>query len=280
MLETGSVSQAARRLGLTQSAMSNALNRLREAFHDELLIRVGKTMCPTALALDLRPHIREIISRIEADILSESNFDPKTAVATLRLACHDYESLLILLSIKDEVVDQFPGISLEMRRPQTVHSLKELDERTVDFATGPVLHDVERIHCKKLFADPFVCLTSNQVRSLSLEDYLRYDHLFIAPHGGMQGQVDEKLSALGYKRRVRLSVADFCLVPWLIKDSSFVVTLPGRAARHFAEVFTLTIHPSPVTLEEVPIYLSWHASFSKSPLHRWFRHFLEEKLKS
>ena len=114
LIEERSVSRAADRLNLSQSAMSSALSRLREYFGDELLVPVGRRMEPTALALNLAPAIREILQRIRVTIQARPSFDPATAERRFRVMTSDYLVEVLLADVLRELADTAPGIQMQI----------------------------------------------------------------------------------------------------------------------------------------------------------------------
>lgn len=277
LLELKNVSQAANDLGVTQPAMSNILARLRRTFDDPILVKAGRQMEATPKALSMRPALKQLLSTIQTGILDAKEFEPAKDAYHFKLAFHDYEQLVVHSHLLPELLKHHPGITLEHVPPRSVHPTGDLASGAADFATGPVVHDRAGIIRAKLFSDDFVCLADRRNRrikgrSFNVDSYVDLDHIFIAPHGGMTGQVDSALAKKKLARKVRLSVTEFSTTPWLILGTDLVVTIPRRAASVFADQHKdLVIYDCPVKIDPVEIYLTWHERLNASKPHQWLK---------
>jgi DNA-binding transcriptional LysR family regulator len=275
LLECQSVSQAAKKLNITQPAMSNALARMRNVFGDELLVRSGREMLLTPRAEKIRGRLRNSLQKIETEVLNTLAFDAATCEQVFSLALHDYEQLLILPHLEHIWGQNYPGLTIGCRTPISSLSIAELKAGVLDFATGPEMVADEGIHHQKMLTDRFVCMVSNNhgfgKRKLTVQAYAEMEHIFLSPHGALHGEADKVLQQLGRTRRVKYALPQFSLVPWMLRNSSLVATLPERIARQFAEVFPLKIIDCPIELGEFSIYLLWHDRIHTSPAHNWLR---------
>jgi DNA-binding transcriptional LysR family regulator len=278
LLETRSVSAAAKKLGITQPAMSNTLARLRASFGDELLVRASGSMVPTAKAIRMQPSLKRILNDIQLELLQEQEFDPTLHATKFTFGFHDYEKLVLLPQLTKQLCASFPQTRIEFRAPKSHHPTDDLSTGVLDFTSGPALEDADGIYGIKLFSDDFVCLTAKRTSSgpLTLKQYAALDHLFIAPHGGMSGKVDDALNKVGLQRNVRFAISEFSIVPWLLENSDLIVTLPRRVADLFAKTFPVSVSPCPVKLDSFSIYLSWHVRNHKSAPHQWMKDLLAQ----
>jgi len=283
LLEELNISEAAKRLSVTQPAMSNILSRLRKTFDDPLLVRSKGTMLPTPLAVELTTPIGIALTQIRDQVIKRKPFDPKISKHTFNVALHDYEGLLIMPKFGDSWRNSYPNICIQSKSPTAMHPIDELINGTIDFSTGPTLVEREKIYRKKIITDSFVCMVSSQSNlakgKMTLDKYTNAQHIYIAPHGGMSGKVDEFLHSKGLARTVRFAVSEFSIVPWVIMQGDLVVTLPEKAAKQFATIFPLKIFKLPLDLPMVNIYLSWHERTHKSLPHLWLREQIEKILR-
>lgn len=277
LIEFRSVSQAANELGITQPAMSNVLSRLRKTFDDELLVKVGRGMDLTSRAKEIAPSLKEVIHSIQANILDSKSFDPNIDEFHFKLAFHDYEQLVVHSEVLPYILKNNPRISIEHIPPRSIHPTEDLGSGVIDFATGPITMDRTGIIRRKLFRDDFVCLCDRRHKkfkksTLTTELYSDLEHIFIAPHGGMTGQVDLILQKKKLKRFIRMSVTEFSVTPWVILNTELIVTLPRKAAKIFASQHKdLVIHDCPIKIDPIDIYLSWHERLNKSGPHLWLK---------
>ena len=284
LLELRSVSLAAKEVGVTQPAMSNILSRLRESLGDPLLVKVGRDMNMTPRAANIRAPLKNLLNEIQIQILEDRPFDPGEDELHLKLAFHDYEQLVINTKIYPKILSECKNVSLEHVHPDSAHPTDALASGRADFSTGPILEARAGIYRKKLFSDRFVCLFDKKKTKLppgkvSLKKYCELDHIFIAPHGGTTGQADDILQSKGLKRKVRISVAEFSICPWVLSESKTIATLPERVADIFKNRWkNLKIGSCPVDIPPFDIYLSWHTRLNSSPAHLWFKNLVSEQL--
>src|SRR5262245_49575944 len=157
LLEERSVSRAADRLNLSQSAMSSSLSRLRDYFGDELLIQVGRRMEPTALALSLAPSIREILQRIRVTIQTRPTFEPATAQRRFRIMTSDYLVEVLLADVIRELATAAPGIQLQIL-PSNEISFGQFLKGDVDLIIVPEEHTLGDHPRSLLFEETFSCV--------------------------------------------------------------------------------------------------------------------------
>ncbi|MCB0422906.1 MAG: LysR family transcriptional regulator, partial [Bdellovibrionales bacterium] len=284
LIELRNVSRAAEKLNVTQPAMSNILSRLRQSLNDDLLVKSGREMILTPKAKDIFGPLKKIMHAIQTDILDSKKFDPFTDPFHFKLAFHDYEQLVIHTKILPVLLKQSPQISIEHISPRSMHPTEDLGSGTVDFSTGPIIHEGSGIMRKKLFSDRFVCLADRKNKILKNKKltpnlYASMEHIFIAPHGGRTGLADDLLQKKKLKRFVRISVAQFSITPWLLLNTDLIVTLPYLAADIFASQHKdLVLHECPLKLDPVDIYLSWHERLNNSPPHLWLRELVSREI--
>jgi DNA-binding transcriptional LysR family regulator len=177
-----SATRAAQRLNLTQSAVSHALRRLRQAADDPLFLRSGGTLQPTARAEGMAPDIREGLARLRAAMVPVE-FDPVRAVRTFTLAAGSYFCALLIPQLIARAREVAPGIGFRVL-PVGSELLTQLDEGTVDLALGAFETVPQRVSVEILFREDLVWVAArdNPVagRRLIVEDIMQTPHLVIA----------------------------------------------------------------------------------------------------
>ena len=279
LLTERSVTRAAARVGIGQSAMSHNLARLRELFGDELLTRgpEGLRLTPRAVAL-IEP-VRATLTHIRALVSTDRAFDPATAVRTFRFGLPDSMEVLIMPALLACLCEVAPGIHLRLYNIDSSRLLDDLDTDELDLAIGYDVFPQGQVHHKRrlLFTDGFLCVFNAErtgiVPPISLEDYVRLPHVLtnLRPGRSVRGIVDEALEKVGLRRNVVLTTPRFLTVPSLVARAPVVVTMQARLARLFAAELGLNISPPPVELREVAVSLLWHASYDRDPAHKWLR---------
>jgi DNA-binding transcriptional LysR family regulator len=275
------VTRAATRVGLSQSATSHALSRLRELYRDPLLVRSGSKFSLTPRALALLPAVTRNLSELHATITGEPAFEPRTAQRVFRLAAVDYAQALLLPQLLAFLEQEAPGIDLSI-----VHGpdhLEQLDEGQADLALTIGTTVPKPLHSQVLFEDGFVCMVRNKhptvKHKLSLAEYLRLRHIVVAPSGAPGSVVDSELEKRGKQRRVALRVPSFLVAPLVVSKSDFINTGPERLARRLATIHPVRLLPAPLPLPPFTYSLVWHARLDTDPAHVWLRHAVARLLK-
>lgn len=275
LLAERSVTRAARRIGITQPAMSHALARLRSLFDDELLVRTPRGMLPTPRAEALEGPIRGALAAIERAIGATATFEPAEARRSFTIGTSDYGELVTLPPLLSRLSRDAPGIDLRMR-PMDEDWPRALEAGELDLAIGPPISTVPAsIKAQRLFDERFVCVLRAghpaAKRPLTLARYVALPHALIAPRGRAGGYVDDALAARGLSRRIALVIPHFLVAPFAVANSDLVVTLAERVARAFAGVLPLSIVAPPLELPGFSFHQFWHERVDRDPAHRWLR---------
>jgi DNA-binding transcriptional LysR family regulator len=275
LLTERSVTRAAARIGLGQSAMSHNLGRLRALFGDELLTRGPDGMRPTPRALALLDPVRVTLAQIQAAVLQREAFDPATAERTFRVGLADSIEVAIVPSLMAQLRREAPRVALRLRPLNRLTILDALDIGALDLGIGVFGHG--QVHHKRrpLYTDRFLCLFNPALlgfeQPISLQNYLSVPHVLTSLGDDAHGAVDEALAKLKLKRTVALVTPGFLAVPFVVARAPLITTMPLRLARYFAEAFQLATSPAPVELPSLAVSLLWHASFDHDPGHIWLR---------
>lgn len=279
LLAARSVTRAAARVGIGQSAMSHNLARLRELFDDELLTRGPDGMRLTPRAVTLLEPVRAMLAQVEALVSREQAFDPATAVRTFRFGLPDSMEILIMPALLARMREVAPGVHLRLYNFDASRLFDELDADELDLAIGYGTFQQGQFHHKRrnLFSETWLCMfnaaKTGIVPPISLDDYVRLPHVLtsLRPGRSVRGIVDEALEKLGLHRSVALTTPRFLTVPSLVAHAPVIVTMQARLARRFATELGLSLSQPPVELGEVTVSLLWHASYDHDPAHSWLR---------
>lgn len=274
LLATSSVTQAARRLGLTQSATSRALGRLRLALRDELLVRMGRGMALTPHAEALRPHVQRLLGEARYVLSERARFSPGDSSRVFRVAAADFFATVAVPAWLRHVQHTAPGVRLEVIT--VAHPEAELESGTLDLVVSPVNTLVGAGWMRmRVLDEHFVVLCRTDHPSLAnpwnLEAYAAQRHLLVAPGGRPGSEVDRLLAAEGLSRQVAVLVQGFGAAAPIIAASDLVVTLPSRLAALEADRWGLVTRPCPLPGFGFSLDAFWHARFSADPAHRWLR---------
>jgi DNA-binding transcriptional LysR family regulator len=265
-------------LGLTQSAISQSLKRLRDIFGDELFLRRPHGVEPTATALALEAPVAAAVDALRGALGAARNFDPATATGLFRVAALDAEQAVLIPPLAARLRVEAPGITLSVLPLGRGEAVEALAEGRADLALGFVWESPESISRQKLYDETFVVAGRPEVFSdaprLDLDAYCAADHILISPGGDLRGVVDDQLAALGRRRRVVLGLPAFLPALAAVAASRAVVTLPARVARAFAPGFGLVIAEPPLSVRSFPVSVLWHRRNETDPRTVWVRQLL------
>jgi len=278
LLSEGSVTRAAARIGIGQSAMSHNLARLRDLFGDELLTRTPDGMRPTPRAAALRDRVRAVLTQVETLVAARDEFDPRTSEHVFRIGLPDSMEVLLIPALLAHICHVAPGIRLRLHTTgDPLQILEDLDADRLDVAIGVGPLPEGRTHHKfrVLLTATFLCMYNGALvrvpSPISLQDYVRFPHVLTSVRQGERGVVDDALAKLGLKRRVAVTTPRFLAVPFLVRGAPVITTMHAQLARQFARELDLHLSPPPVELPAMPISLLWHASYDHDPAHVWLR---------
>ncbi len=273
-----SVTKAAARVGIGQSAMSHNLARLRALFDDELLTRgpAGMRLTPRGAAL-VTP-VRAILAQIEALTARPEVFVPGTAERVFRIGVPDSVEVLLVPHLLAYLQAEAPGIRLRLQAVgDPAQLLEDLDADRLDMAIGLGGLEQGRDHHKtrSILTGTYMCMFNAALVGIappiSLEDYVRLPHVLTSLRQGERGVVDKALEAIGRKRNVTLVTPRFLAVPFLVRGAPVITTMHAELARLFASTLGLSLSPPPVPLPAIAISLVWHASYDDDTGHAWLR---------
>lgn len=283
LLRERQVTRAAQRLGLTQSAMSHALRRLRELFGDPLFVRTPRGVLPTPRAAQLAEPLARVLAELERLTARPAAFDPATLTRRMALLTSEYVDVVLLPQLLAQLLHKAPRLDLEVRG--TAFELEgALEEGRVDVALGIFPQLSPRVMQQRLFEDRFVCLlrTGHPAARgrLSLSRYAALSHVQIAPRGAPGGPVDEALGKRGLQRRVAVRIGSFLSALQLVARSDLLLTAPERLVRALLGTLPLRVLEPPLELPRFAIYQVWHERRQEDPAHAWLRSVLAEIARS
>jgi LysR family transcriptional regulator, nod-box dependent transcriptional activator len=262
LLETRSVSHAARQMNLSQPAMSAALMRLREFFDDELLVVQGKRMYPTAYAEALVPQVRDCLRTVEAMLVTSSRFDPATTQRSFRLVVSDYIVTAVLAQVLEMLSKQAPGIRIELTLPSDA-SQADLREGRADIYIAPEQFIIAEHPSELLFEEHHVVVGARDnpvfAGDWDRDAFLRAGHVAVRIGGARDyAFADRQLNQMGIERRIEIEAPSFNTVPWLLTGTTRVALMQERLARRMAESFPLTWKPIPFDFPPMREMIQYH----------------------
>ena len=213
LLRERNVSRAAERLALSQPAVSNALNRLRELLDDPLLVRAGRAMQPTPRALALEAPIRAALRQIEQSLGDGEGFDPGRSRQRFTVAVTDYVELICMPALMRRLSERAPGISIAIQHLTPTLPAEALDKGELDLVLGRFENVPARFQRRHWASETLQLVARRQhpllAQAPDLATFLELQHLWV--HGGQtKGMVDQWLGSQGLKRQVAYTTPNSC----------------------------------------------------------------------
>ena len=275
LLRERHVTRAARRVGLSQSAMSHALRRLREVLDDPILVRSGRTMVLTERAERLEAPLREALDALQTALGAEEAFDPATASRRFHLAAEDLASVLFLPGLLRRSRQDAPAIDFDVMPQHGAALFAGLEDKSIDLSIGVHRELPAFLRQQRLLVEDFVCVVRRghpRIRKrLTLKQYAELPHALIGVGDRGPTRVGTALAARGLERRVALRVGSFVAAPLIVAETDLVLTLPRRLAERVVEMAPLAIHEAPIELEPFAFSAIWHERRQREPAHRYLR---------
>ncbi len=277
LLEERNVTRAGERVGLSQSATSHALSRLRQVFQDPLLVRSGQEMLTTPRAEALLEPLQTIILGIE-HLIQPLAFDPKIAQGTIHIASSDYTTCVILPLVVQRIEQEAPHLNLVCQHWSS-ESFDFLKDGTLDIGFAAlsalsVLKD-QNFQFQELFTEELVCVVraAHPVieQGLTLESFVAYSHALVSIPQSSKSYIDTALETLGMQRRIMLKVAHFFAAPLIVAQSNLILITPRRVATLFAQFANLAMLESPLKIQQYGYGQIWHPRHQNDLQHLWLR---------
>ncbi len=292
LLSEKSVTRAGERTYVSQSSMSGALQRLREYFGDDLLVRSGREFELTPLAQMLAAPIRDILLRIQAALDGKPSFEPGTAKRVFSIVMSDYCFVAFMREVVLRLQKQAPGVTCRVE-PLDVTSVNRLEAGDVNFCLLPetpqLIGNIALIkeasnsmtlRRTKLFSDDWVCAVCRDHptigESLTLEQYLALPHA-VADFGlGTTTVEDLAIRLQGLDVSVCVSYGGFSALPLILPGTSMIATIQRRLARFLEPLLPIRILEPPLSLPPIQETLFWHERHEFDPGHMWLRNVMIE----
>ena len=280
LLEERHVSRAAERLGMTQSAVSKALGRLRHRFSDALLIRGSGGYQLSHNAKTIEPKLHAALDQIDGLTAPRSDV-PSKLDAEIRLSMADDAAILLLPRIQERLDATAPGVKLSvMNTGQDV--LDQLRSGAMDLLIEDSPDRGSGFYSHPLFDWTWCCLMAANhplaTRPLTFERYVGANHGLVSFSGDRFGAVDEVLGTLDRQRRIVLVVPYFSAVPFVVQSTDLIFTVPQPLGARLAVHFDLALRPLPIDVPPLNMALIWHHRNQHDSIHRWVRRFLMDEL--
>ncbi|MBB5392313.1 MULTISPECIES: LysR family transcriptional regulator [unclassified Herbaspirillum] len=281
IFEERSVSGAARKLDMSQPAVSVALNKLRLALGDPLFVRTAHGMEPTPRALTLISPTRDIMQRLHTDVLASETFNPASTTRRFAIALSDIGEMTFLPKLLDRLRRDAPLASILSLSMSPLELSAALENGEVDLAVGyfPDLKN-RNFFQQRLFSHDFICLLSadhpHRSRKITIDQFLRMGHAVIKAEGRSQELFEQFLIRQKIQRRIVLSTPHFMSIPFLIASSDLIATVPRAVGESFAQFSNIKLVEPPFEIPSFDLRQHWHRKYHKDGGNAWLRAVIAE----
>ncbi|MBP1845843.1 DNA-binding transcriptional LysR family regulator [Rhizobium petrolearium] len=273
MMAEGSVNRAAEKLGMSQPALSNALNRLRLLLNDRLFLRTADGMRPTPRALEIAGPIQAAMRQIE-EALEPTAFEPNDPDWTFSLAVSDHASVVMLPLLIEHIARVAPRVALKIQSRPNEELPALLDNNEIDLAVGVIPNLPRRFKHMALFEDKYLCMMRQAHplagQSITLDEFLAAEQLAVKPGTSDVSRADRFLAEAGLKRRVATTVHQFLAAPAIVSRSDLIVMVFEKMVPIF-DPSRFYFCPVPVPNMRVSATAVWSDVHTDLPAHKWLR---------
>ncbi|GGY93216.1 LysR family transcriptional regulator [Shewanella fodinae] len=272
LLAEHNVTRTAQRLHLSQPTISVQLSKLREIFHDPLLLPDARGMRPTALADQLRQPLRQALAELEQALVAVQPFMPQEANIIWRIAAFDYGETTILRPALAQLRQLAPHAKIAVSQVMPAGLQARMERGEIDLAFHVRNTAPPTLRSRLLFSEHYRLAARKGhpalQQPLTLERFCALEHVIVSPSGGgFAGATDAALTAIGQQRNVVLSVPHFLFMVEVLKSSDLVAMLPSR----LIDPQQMDSAEAPVAVAPFEMMMLWHERSHRDPSHQWLR---------
>lgn len=290
LMRERSATRAGDMIGMSQPAVSNALNRLRHALDDELFVRRGNDMLPTPRAEAIADRVRDALTQLEQAVAGDARFDPASDERTFTLFGSDMFSMQFMPGFADRVAAVAPGIALRLIDSAGGDVERLLRDNVIDVALERPLAMPAWVSRQLLFRSPFVVIAARGHKALRkagvkpggklpLKLFCELPQALRSIDGSMSGNTDDALRKAGAARRVVLALPHFHAIALAVAEGRLIAVVPRQFAEPVAGGLGLSIYRPPVDIPVPEISLYWHKRHDRNPAHSWLRQQITQAMK-
>lgn len=275
--QSGSISDAALRLRISQPSVSLMLSRLRAHFGDPLFVRTPRGMQPTSLARSLSEQVKGAIGAFRRASTHTEDFDPNRSATVFRISLTDIGQIIILPALALRLRELAPKIKLDVTTT-TFDSYKRLESDELDLVCGSVHKIQPSCFQKTLFKDRFVCIASAAHNRLSdgltTEEYFAEEHVAVNSSGTGTWLVEAAFDRSTRSRNIAFELPNFLVLARLVEGTDLLATVPIRLAQILATTHNIKILSLPISIQPYDVKQYWHRRQHNDPANKWLRDLL------
>jgi DNA-binding transcriptional LysR family regulator len=277
------VTKAAKRLNLSQPALSHALSRLRVEMRDEVFVRSGRGMTATPQAEAWAPKVLEALANLDIAFSEAEAFSPLKAQGRITIVGTDLIEYILLPKLLATLAKEAPDIVVVCRPTDGSFPKAEMERGVIDFAIAGFFVDLpEGFYRQQAGIEVYRSIVRKGhplvKDKLDFKTFQKLSHILTSPQGDLSGVVDRAMTKRDAVRKVVAGISTFQAIGKIVAETDFCGTLPHAMAVEHARHFNLNIFQPPVDLDPIKFNMIWHQRIHTSPLHRWTRHEIQKIL--
>lgn len=276
LMQEKNVSRAAERVFLSQSAMSNALKRLREMLDDPILVRGAKGMQPTPRALTLEAPVRSILKQVVRTIQPAQPFEPDTSRARFIIGMSDYSENVVLPALAACLRQSAPNVELIVHMLTAEDPEPLLETGQLNFIIGVETYSKvsKRLRSENWISDRLVCLVNQNHplagrQHLNLKQFEELRHVYPSPLGLRTNIVETWLAEQGLQRSIAVTTRNYWIAAQIVSGSDYLLSAPFRIATKLMNHFPLCLLEPPKGFPGFRLNLIWHPLYDSDPETQW-----------
>lgn len=275
IFETKNLTRAGERAGLTQSAVSHTLKKLRHSFNDSLVIRQGNKLVLTPRAESLHAQLKRWLNDFERNILAQEAFDPSTSERTFYIATSDLVEQILAPSLIKHLNKVAPKVHLIFVKIDKRSLANQIETGEVDFSISVIESSHPSLMVTTLYRDDFISAVRNEHPYLNSKqtalDFCQYPHILAGTGTGTRGMIDEALEPVGLARDVQFKVANFSSAPYIVETSEGILTAPRKFLNTVVHKFDIQVFETPIPLDNYSMKLYWDIKNKDDKANLWLR---------
>ncbi len=272
---TLNVSQTAKELSVSQSAVSHALARLRDMFNDALFTRVPRGIVATPKAIELTPKISNAIEQMRS-VFEITNFSAEKAAGKIVIASTEYLEQAFLSKMFIDLRKTSPELVFQFRNASGKLPKTQMEQGEIDVAIAGYFGNLpDGFYQQKLFDNDFVCVARKKhpkIKSkLTLDLYTELEHLLISPQGDLWGLMDERLLQQKKSRKVVAGFENYMTPGWIVAETDCILTVPRALGEFYEKNLGVEVFELPLPSPKIALVQAWHERTNSNPLHKFIR---------
>lgn len=271
-----SVSGAAARLEISQSAVSHSLRHLREHFDDPLFVRIGNRMLPTPRAISLESFVQATLASLRQHLSQSNAFDPASSNRTFAINTTDVGEVVIMPRLLGALRRLAPSCRIRFVSLPPEDVVAAFEQGAIDLSIGPQKFESRHLYQQLILDQELICLGSraHYGKGRRFDDIGRFaalPHLAINPYGRDEDVYEWAFAGAGIRRQFVCTVHSFVAIPYLVQHSDVIATIPNSMPSDFIESEQSISIPLPFASPRMQIWQVWHGRFHTDPANQWLR---------